>query len=460
MAMKTQRYKKLLLICAIVIVLAVGAWAVIYYHVGNIRIGGSDGGQTASYQTPEEASSVYVRFDMEGYDTIKANYWAASSTYDLPKVFQASLAKVLNTSGASNSNAALPVLPSDDRAGTAAMLASVIATSSTPAAQDFDKQLAVATLQVVLYNLQPAGRSSLASSQQVTALRQEVSNVNPTADLYGDLGAATSSSAAALKQSYDQKMATLAHATSSADLAKAKQVAYAYKVLSDQNTRALYTSSGIQPTASNSILGNTLYVRLSKMAPTVVQEFAWDVDAASTTSGLDSLIIDLRGNIGGSTAVAQGFMGLFLGPNQYAFDLFHQGDYQVQRTLLGKFPELDRYHEIAVLTDNMTQSTAEVLTEALSHFNLAHSVGATTRGWGTVEDTYPLKTAIDPVVSYALILVNSVTLRSDGQPIESRGVTPDVDVSAKGWQARLSSYFRSPGLIQAIESSLAKPAGK
>jgi len=33
------------------------------------------------------------------------------------------------------------------------------------------------------------------------------------------------------------------------------------------------------------------------------------------------MIIDLRGNIGGDLDFPQAFLGLFIGPNQYAFDL-------------------------------------------------------------------------------------------------------------------------------------------
>ena len=52
---------------------------------------------------------------------------------------------------------------------------------------------------------------------------------------------------------------------------------------------------------------------------------------------------------------------------------------------------------------------------------------------------------------YILLLVNSITLREDGQPIEGRGVDPDVDISKPNWQANLPKYFKSQSLISAIK---------
>ncbi len=172
---------------------------------------------------------------------------------------------------------------------------------------------------------------------------------------------------------------------------------------------------------------------------------------ASSTPGLDSMIIDLRGNLGGSLADAASFIGYFQGQNQYAFDLLHQGSYNVVRTDTDKLPELARYGDIALLTDGMTQSTAEVITAAFKRFHLGHVVGATTRGWGTVENTYPLTTTIDASTTYALLIVNSITLRDDNQPIQGNGVAPDVSISDAHWQSELSTYFRSPSLIAALK---------
>ncbi len=193
------------------------------------------------------------------------------------------------------------------------------------------------------------------------------------------------------------------------------------------------------------------------MSPTTLREFALSVDSASTTPGLDSMILDLRSNVGGSLDFLQNFLGIFIGQNQYAFDLFHQGNYDVQRTVQPKFDELTRFKDIAILTDNMTQSTAEITTATFKKFNLAHVVGVPTRGWGTVENTYPLETNIDPMNKYLLLLVNSITLRDDNQSIEGQGVEPDININDTLWKSKLNNYFRSTSLIQALSESANKP---
>jgi C-terminal processing protease CtpA/Prc len=99
-------------------------------------------------------------------------------------------------------------------------------------------------------------------------------------------------------------------------------------------------------------------------------------------------------------------------------------------------------------------------TAAMKRFKLATVVGTKTRGWGSVEDTYPLTTVIDPKTSYALLLVNHLTLRDDEQPIEQNGVVPNVDTKTTGWQKELPQYFRSTSFIQTLEARLAAPPVK
>ena len=172
------------------------------------------------------------------------------------------------------------------------------------------------------------------------------------------------------------------------------------------------------------------------------------------------MIIDLRGNIGGSLDFPQYFLGLFIGPNQYAFDLYHQDDYNAQRTTAERSYELARYKEIAILTDGMTQSTAELLAATFKRMRLAVVVGSKTRGWGTVENTFPLTTVIDPSQTFSLLLVHSLTLRDDEQPIEQNGVLPDVDISQKNWQNELVNYFSSPAMISAVKQAVSQPPMK
>ncbi len=393
------------------------------------------------YQTSAESDS-YVRFTMEAYDKVQKEFWMPHDQYDINEYFRLSLQKASNTN---------VILASSTRAGVADMLGKTFASATSTYAK---KQLATTVVGVLLYNLQPIGRSNLLSSQQVTQLRQDESNINPGKDLYKDLGTTKGATQQEVEKQYQQKVAEIKQSTSTAAPAQLEKVSYAHKVLSDDNTKTRYDQRQIEPTVFTRVFGKTLYLYLEKVSPTSLQEFALAIDHASSTPGLDSMVLDLRGNIGGTLEFFQHFFGIFIGQNQYAFDLFHQGDYLTQRTLEPKFGELSRFHDIAILTDGMTQSTAELTTATFKHFNLAHVVGATTRGWGSVENTFPMTTSIDASSTYALLLVHSLTLRDDGQPIESRGVDPDVRIADPSWRSELPKYFRSPSLIQAVSKTV------
>lgn len=391
------------------------------------------------YKTLEEAN-VFVRLDMEAYDIILKNYWSKMKDEDIATLFQLSIQKAQNSS-------TTPSLTTKDRAGVAKMISDAI--SAIPSDEE-KKKFALNTLVIATYNLQPVNRNGILSSKEETAFRQNVSNINPEKDLYKDLGVEKGVSNDVVEQAYETKVAVLEKATTTEAKEELKKVVYAREVLTNQNSKALYDEKQIEPTVFKQVIGNTIYLSISKISPTTLQEFGIAVDNASTTARLDSMIIDFRGNIGGSLDFLKYFLGLFVGEKQYAFDLFHQGDYQVERTVLAKFDQLDRYKEIAILTDNMTQSTAELTTATFKRFNLAHVVGATTRGWGTIENTYPIETVIGEGEKYSLLLVNNITLRDDNQPIEGRGVDPDIDIKNPKWKSDLSKVFRNQSLIEAI----------
>lgn len=398
---------------------------------------------TTSYKTPEEKDQ-FVRFDMEVFDKIQSNFWKKSPEADLADLFHLAVAKAASTTPESIT------LPARDRTGVAKMLSDVFGKIGDEA----KKKIALDTAIITLYNLPPAGRNGLLSTKEETAFRENVSNIDRSKDLYQDLGVEKGATPEQVEKAYEEKRTELASQNTPEAKQELAKADYAHEVLTKSEAKALYDQNQIEPTVFPHIIGGkTLYLYIDKISPTTLQEFGVAIVGASTTPGLNSLILDLRSNIGGSLDFAQYFLGVFLGQNQYAFDLFHQGDYQVQRTVLAKANELDRYEETAILTDNMTQSTAELITAAFKRFKLAHVVGTKTKGWGTVENTFPIDTRIDPAEKYSVLLVHSLTLRDDNQPIEERGVDPDIYTDKKNWQDELSKYFRMPDLISAIKKT-------
>ncbi len=405
-----------------------------------------DASPVVEYKTPEERDA-HTRFVMEGFDVIQKNYWASTTEAVLASHFQLSLQKAQNA-------LTMPVLTTKNRAGTAKMLSEAFSAATSSEAR---KALALDMLNVALYNLEPFGRNGLLSQMQETAFREDVANVDKEKDLYKDLGLEKGASEEDVKVAYEAKLERLKDDSSPEAKVELEKAKYAKGVLANPNTKDLYDEAKIEPTASTDVIGKSLYIKIDRISPTTLLEFGRTVYSATTTPGLDSMIIDLRGNLGGALDFAQSFLGLFLGPNQYAFDLFHQGDYAVQRTNQQYFPELARYKEIVVLTDNMTQSTAEVASAAFKRFKLGTVVGDTTRGWGTVENTFPLTTTIDPKEKYLLLLVHSITLREDGQPVEGRGVDPHISIKDPDWKADLSRYFDSETLRKTIVEVIQNP---
>jgi len=160
--------------------------------------------------------------------------------------------------------------------------------------------------------------------------------------------------------------------------------------------------------------------------------------------------MDLRGNIGGAVDILPYFLGFFIGQNQYAFDLFHQGESTPTKTLTGWLPSLVKYKKVVVLADGKTQSSAEVIAATLKKYNVGVLMGSTTKGWGTIENVFPLKTILDPNESYSAFMVHSLTLRDDNQPIEGRGVEPVIKLDDATWPQQLLNYYNYPPLVEAL----------
>lgn len=412
---------------------------------GGYYMSHQDGSGEVVYKTPEEKDD-HVRFLMESFDKIKENYWEKSDDAAIAGHFQLSLQKGLNS-------ITMPILPTKDRAGAAKMIAEAMSVATSTEAK---KNLALNTLNVALYNLQPAGRNGLLSQTQETAFRENVANVDQTKDLYKDLGLEKGATEAEVKVAYEEKAAELVASSSPEAKIELEKVTHAKEVLANPNTKDLYDVAKIEPTASTNIMGKTLYIKIDRISPTTLLEFGRTVYSATTTPGLNSMVIDFRQNLGGALDFAQNFLGLFIGQNQFAFDLFHQGEYNDQRTSQPYFPELARYKDIVILTDGMTQSTAEVTSAAFKRFKLGTIVGETTRGWGTVENTFPLDTVIDPKEKYLMLLVHSITLREDNQPTEGRGIDPDVNIKDPNWKSQLANRLESTEFAKTVERILAK----
>lgn len=212
----------------------------------------------------------------------------------------------------------------------------------------------------------------------------------------------------------------------------------------------------VEPTViSKLIRPDIFYIRLKKISPQTFDEFKAAADKVDNTEGLNSLILDLRGNVGGSIDLLPYFLGPFIGLDQYAFEFYKQAERTPFKTKTGWLPSLVRYKKVVILIDEATQSSAEVMAGTLKKYNAGVTVGRPTKGWGTVEKVFELEQQIDPQEKYSIFLVHSLTLRDDGQPIEGRGVSPLINIDDNDWQDQLLAYFNYPSLVEAVKEIFA-----
>jgi carboxyl-terminal processing protease len=131
--------------------------------------------------------------------------------------------------------------------------------------------------------------------------------------------------------------------------------------------------------------------------------------------GVDGLVVDLRGNGGGSLMEARELAGLFLGPGPVVQIRDAAGRVQV---LSNDAPA--RYEgPLAVLVDRISASASEIFAGAVQDRGRGLVLGARTFGKGTVQEILPLAEG-------QLKLTHSKFYRASGGSTQNRGVLPDL----------------------------------
>lgn len=380
-----------------------------------------------------EKKDIYIEFVDEVYDKIKENYWEKISDQELSGVFLAGIDKLTKQPQS---------LATADKNGVEKLLAEILKNIGEDKKQEFIATLA----DVTLANLKPFGRSRLYVEKDEKALSNVVNNINPGSDYFKDLGVGKDASDAEIRKAFEIKSKG---ATTEAKKAEIKR---AYEVLKDSEARKVYEVSGVEPTVEYKLLTPEIfYVRWSKFSPTTLEEMQRVTAKVDSGDKLDTLILDLRDNVGGAIDGLPYFLGPFIGDEMYAYQFYHQGEKEDFKTKTGWMNSLVRYKKVVILVNNQTQSSAEVMASVLKKYNVGIVVGTTTKGWGTVERVIPLEHQISDKEKYSLFLVHHVTLREDGQPIEGRGVDPMVNINSANWKKELMGYFDSEKLVREVE---------
>lgn len=436
----------------------------------------------------------YLAFSLEIYDKIKSNYWdkipdeqlinlyklaaekvsgkpqnlvipnkqAVQKTQDLVNpnpLPQNGLGLSLNLQGSSVADLKVLDQPKkDDGLNYKIGLQNMLIDDLKGLDNGKKKELVTNIAAAVLANLQPFGRSGLYTSKQEQALKNTVQNINPADDRYADLGLKKGASQDDIKQAYQKKSSQLGPDKSDKAQAELKKAKDAYTALSTPDNQKRYDSTGIEPTVVSKLISDDIaYIRLIKFSPTTYDELHAAAQSLGTDSGPNALILDLRQNVGGAIDSVPYYMGDFLGKNTEAYNFFHQGEYQPFKTTTDKFPSLARFKQVVVLIDGATQSSAETMAAVFKKYHLGVLVGSKTRGWGTVEQVFNLDNQIDPAEKYSVFLVHSLTIGDDNQPIEGKGVMPNVDTQKPDWKQSLFAYFHYQQLTDAVANLLSRP---
>lgn len=402
---------------------------------------------TAYSKLPFNRQEQTVAFLLEIYDKIKSEYWEDLSDEQLVILFEKAAKKQTVTSDN---------LLTQDRGGLTKFLTKLLKSMDNQKKKEFSANL----VKEVLSNLRPAGRSGLYTQKMGADLKNLVQNINPDKDLYKDIGLDKGASEEKIVEAVNKQIQGFEKQRQQAKTTEEKQevekkmetIKYAKEVLTTSEKKAIYDTIGAEPTVfTRLITKDVLHLQIKRMSPTTFDEFKKALENYNKNDGPNSLILDLRGNIGGFLDIVPALTGAFLGPNQPAFDLFRKGKYEPVRTNIDKLPGASRFKQIVVIIDENGQSSTELLAVVFKRYNLGVLLGKKTKGWGTIEQLYTLNNQITHDENYSIFLVNNVTIRDDGQPIEGRGVEPSISLDNHSWDKELFDYFKDGGFVNAIK---------
>ncbi|MGC4091680.1 MAG: S41 family peptidase [Polyangiaceae bacterium] len=165
--------------------------------------------------------------------------------------------------------------------------------------------------------------------------------------------------------------------------------------------------------------GRVLVVRVPEVPDGVGQTLARVLDDARGAD-LAGVVLDLRGNGGGSTDGAAEVLGLFL-PGAPLFPLSTHGHLvEVMRAVSPA--ESDRYAgPVAAMVDGYTASAAEMIAGALSAYGRGPVIGTRTFGKGCIQEYVE-----DHQQKGVLRVTTLLYALPNGLPVQRTGLSPDI----------------------------------
>jgi carboxyl-terminal processing protease len=163
-------------------------------------------------------------------------------------------------------------------------------------------------------------------------------------------------------------------------------------------------------------IGYAHVLQVSKSTP---DEFSERVKALGD---LDGLVLDLRGNAGGSMLASASFVDFFLSSDVIFQVAGREGVGSGVRNRMDATPEVLFPYPVAMLVDDTTASAAEIIAGALAPLPRATLIGQKTFGKGVIQRV------MDLTEGTLLKLTVGEYLLSAGRAIHLRGIEPDVEL--------------------------------
>ena len=149
-------------------------------------------------------------------------------------------------------------------------------------------------------------------------------------------------------------------------------------------------------------------------------------EAKRQTPGPLGVLLDLRGNGGGSTDGAAAALGVFL-PGAPAFPLLHRGHLTEVLVATAPAPGSEWVGPVAALVDGATASAAEMLAGGIDRYRRGPLLGQRTYGKGCVQEYYR-----DRARAGVVRLTTRLYALPDGSPVQRRGLQPSLLVGPSG----------------------------
>lgn len=217
-----------------------------------------------------------------------------------------------------------------------------------------------------------------------------------------------------------------------------------------------------EPVQSEVLPANLVLMRINSITyetPKLLSDRLAQLQASFGAQGLNGVILDLRGNLGGQLHQSAAIAAAFLQAQSAVFEIrgrapSHSRKYSADPKEYFQFdglnpffnlPSVVKNTKLVVLVNRMTAGGAEAIAATLQDQRRALVIGERTFGKGLVETFRPIHDGD------GLKLTTAGIYRTNGKPIEGLGVVPDItpepeEATVQGSQAETQDAW----VIQAI----------